>query len=219
MPRVTRRSLRRSALQALPLDPNILVHVFGSLSLHHGSDALAPAAAVCRRWRERVEGSQQLEDDPENVVGELRSGDKPYRFDRPHDAAYLADGDICVADCDNFRLQVYTRDGLYVREIRLSGGTSCPTGVATLGDDHLVVVEHGAHRVCKLSQQAASSSQRLATAGAWGGGDGELRHPWGVATLGARSQLVVVTDSGNERVCVFGPILSGPLGPVEKRRL
>jgi hypothetical protein len=36
--------------------------------------------------------------------------------------------------------------------------------------------------------------------GSWGGGDAELRHPWGVAVANKR---VYVTDQGNDRICVF----------------
>jgi hypothetical protein len=82
--------------------------------------------------------------------------------------------------------------------VRLDGGTSCPTGVAFAGE-HLYVVEHGAHRICKL-RHSSSSGHRHAVAGSWGGGDGELRHPWGVAVAAKR---VYVTDQGNDRVCVF----------------
>lgn len=138
------------------------------------------------------------------MFGELRSGDKPYRFDRPHDAVFLPNGEVCVADCDNFRLQIVSREGYFVREIRLDGGTSCPTGIAALGD-FLYVVEHGAHRLSKLRRSCDSSGRRLATVGGWGGGDGELRHPWGVAVTVAATmpKRVYVTDQGNDRICLF----------------
>ena len=153
---------------------------------------------MCRRWHERVAGGAQLDEDPDNLIGELRSGDKPHRFDRPHDALFLPNGDICIADCDNFRLQVVSREGYYMREVPLSGGTSCPTGVAD-GDNYLYVVEHGAHQVSKL-RKSSSSGHRHAVAGSWGGGDGELRHPWGLTVSNKR---VYVTDQGNDRVSVF----------------
>ena len=185
-------------LDSLPLESDLLVHVFTALSMHHGPSSLETASAVCRRWHERVAGAAQLDDDPDNLIGELRSGDKPHRFDRPHDALFLANGDICVADCDNFRLQVVSREGYYIREVSLSGGTSCPTGVAD-GDNYLYVVEHGAHQISKL-RKSSSSGHRHAVAGSWGGGDGELRHPWGAVVAGKR---VWVTDQGNDRVSVF----------------
>lgn len=182
----------------MPLESDLLVHVFSALSMHHGPSSLETASAVCRRWHERVAGAAQLDEDPDNLIGELRSGDKPHRFDRPHDALFLPSGDICVADCDNFRLQVVSREGYYIREVSLSGGTSCPTGVAD-GDNYLFVVEHGAHQISKL-RKSSSSGHRHAVAGSWGGGDGELRHPWGAAVAGKR---VWVTDQGNDRVSVF----------------
>ena len=145
-----------------------------------------------------MDASSRIDDDPDCVVGELRSGDKPYRFDRPHDVIFLPSGDLCVADCDNFRLQMVTRDGLYLREVKLAGGTSCPTGVAAHGE-HLYVVEHGAHTLSKL-RRASTSGHRHATAGGWGAGDGELRHPWALCVAQRR---VYVTDQGNDRVSVF----------------
>lgn len=190
--------MHAQALESLPLEANVLVHVFSALSLHHGSSSLETASAVCRRWHERVAGGAQLDEDPDNLIGELRSGDKPHRFDRPHDALFLPNGDICIADCDNFRLQVVSREGYYMREVPLSGGTSCPTGVAD-GDNYLYVVEHGAHQVSKL-RKSSSSGHRHAVAGSWGGGDGELRHPWGLTVSNKR---VYVTDQGNDRVSVF----------------
>ena len=202
----TRGRIRRQTLLDLPLDETMLVHVLSALSVHHGPEALDRASGVCRSWRERVVAGAHLDDDPDGMIGELRSGDKPYRFDRPHDAIFLANGDVCVADCDNFRLQIVTRDGCYVREVKLDGGTSCPTGLAASGE-FLYVVEHGAHRLSKLRRSCTTGpetvhrAKRLANVGSWGGGDAELRHPWGVAVAQKR---VYVTDQGNDRICVFG---------------
>ena len=194
----TRGRMKKEVRESLPLDSNLLVHVFTSLSLNHGPIALETASAVCRRWHERVEGRSCVDEDPDNCIGELRSGDKPHRFDRPHDALFLPNGDVCVADCDNFRLQVVSRTGYYIREVPLDGGTSCPTGLAASGES-LFVVEHGSHRVSKL-RKSSSSGHRHASAGSWGSGDGELRHPWGVAV---HQKRVYVTDQGNDRISVF----------------
>ena len=205
MPPTTRGRLRQQALLDLPLDDNMLVHVLAALNVHHGTEALDRASGVCRSWRDRVLDSAHLEDDPDSMIGELRSGDKPYRFDRPHDAIFLPNGHVCVADCDNFRMQIVSRDGYYVGEVRLDGGTSCPTGLAASGD-WLYVVEHGAHRLSKLRRSCTSAvettsrAKRWACVGSWGGGDAELRHPWGVAVANKR---VYVTDQGNDRICVF----------------
>lgn len=110
----TRGRCKKEVRESLPLDSDLLVHVFTALSLNHGTDCLEIASAVCRRWHERVAGGRALDEDPENCIGELRSGDKPHRFDRPHDALFLPNGDICVADCDNFRLQIVSREGYYM---------------------------------------------------------------------------------------------------------
>jgi len=178
--------------------PHLVAHVLTTLQEHHGVDALDEVAAVCSTWCKVVQLCQQVDPSPEHRFGELRSGDKPLRFDRPHGAVFLPSGDVCIADCDNFRLQVVTRDGVYVNEIRLSGGTSCPTGVAIKGG-FFYVIEHGAHCVSKI-RCTTLTGERVCKVGAWGGGDGELRHPWGVAlALGH----VYVSDSGNHRVCVF----------------
>ena len=205
----TRGRIRRQHLEALPLDPHLLAHVFGHLQLCYGPEALESASAVCRSWRDRATDSAHIDEIADACIGELRSGDKPYRFDRPHDAVFLPNGDLCVADCDNFRLHIVSRDGYYVRDVRLDGGTSCPTGVASCGE-YIYVVEHGAHRLSKLRRSSVcthhsefsspTATKRIASIGSWGGGDGEMRHPWGVTVALKR---VFVTDQGNDRVCVF----------------
>lgn len=197
---VTRRQSLQALKETLPVEPSILVHVLSSLSSHHGSGSVQTASAVCQSWHQRVSATRLLETDPDHLIGELRSGDKPNRFDRPHDAIFLPSGDICVADCDNFRLHIVSREGHYEREIKLSGGTACPTGVAATGES-LFVVEHGAHVVSKLRRASSSGHRHATTEGGWGGGDGQLRHPWGIAVANKR---VYVTDQGNDRVSVFG---------------
>jgi hypothetical protein len=54
-----------------------------------------------------------------------------------------------------------------------------------------------------VSKLRAVSGTVIATAGGWGGGDGELRHPWGVALAG---QSLFVMDAGNSRVCCFSAL-------------
>lgn len=197
----TRRRLSAEQLSQLSREPDVLAHIFAAMKDDYGVEGLEELEAVCTDWQVAVRRAMHLGREPDYAFGELRSGDKPLRFDRPHGALFLPDGDICVADCDNFRLQMVTRDGFYSREIKLSGGTSCPTGVASDGP-FLYVVEHGAHCLSKLSASSEEPSPgiRLATAGRWGGGPGELRHPWGIAVA---HDVVYVSDGGNDRICTF----------------
>ena len=123
----------------LPCHPELLPHLLSTIESVHGIDALEDVAAVCQSWAKGVSACTHVDPDFESRFGELRSGDKPLRFDRPHGAVFLPNGDICVADCDNFRLQIVSRDGCYQRDVRLSGGTSCPTGVAIDGGYYYVV--------------------------------------------------------------------------------
>ena len=183
----------------LPCHPSVIPHVLVTLEDAHGIDTLEEVAAVCHSWSKGVRACQQIDPEPEQRFGELRSGDKPLRFDRPHGAVFLPNGEICVADCDNFRLQIVTRDGTYVKDVRLSGGTSCPTGVA-IDESSFYVIEHGAHCLSKLKQTTTHGIREAFTQGGWGGGDGQLRHPWGVALARGR---VYVSDGGNDRICVF----------------
>jgi hypothetical protein len=116
---------------------------------------------------------------PSNLRDHPRADFIPGKFIHPHDAIFLPNGHVCVADCDNFRMQIVSRDGYYVGEVRLDGGTSCPTGLAASGD-WLYVVEHGAHRLsklrrsCTLAVETTSRAKRWACVGSWGGGDAEL---------------------------------------------
>ena len=89
MPTTRRQRLKHS--DSLVVEPKVLVHVLSAVQRHSflWNGDLAAAARVCQSWHDRVVGARQLEDEPDNAIGELRSGDKPYRFDRPHDVIFL----------------------------------------------------------------------------------------------------------------------------------
>ncbi len=190
----TRSARRRDALKPPHLQPELARLLIRHAALNHGDDAYATCAAVCRAWRDAAAQVRHLV--PHAAYGDLKAGRRFKRFDRPHAALVLDDGKLVIGDCDNFRLQFWTTNGVYIDEVNLEGGTACPTGLATDGS-HLFVVEHGSHQVSKLRIDTYTLSCR---AGQWGGGDGDLRHPWGICF--ASGKLFVV-DGGNGRVSVY----------------
>jgi len=190
----TRGARRREQKHSLPIHPVVAVHVARVSALYHG-ETFEQTARVCVAWQKGSSQARHLKKC--SSYGELKSGKRYARFDRPHAAAFLPDGNLVIADCDNFRLQTWSRaaDSYMIQERDL-GATACPTGVISEGS-FLYIVEHGSHRVVKTR---ASSGSLVAAAGQWGGADGELRHPWGLASSG---KAIYVVDGGNARICCF----------------
>jgi len=75
-------------------------------------------------------------------------GSAPGQFNQPHSLAMTADGLLFVADRSNQRIQVFDRDGNYVRE-SLHPGTPC--GLCMCRDQRHMFLAHGhAGRIMKL---------------------------------------------------------------------
>ena len=216
----TRGARRREQKHSLPIHPVVAVHVARVSALYH-DETFEQTARVCVAWQKGSSQARHLKKC--SSYGELKSGKRYARFDRPHAAAFLPDGNLVIADCDNFRLQTWSRaaDSYMIQERDL-GATACPTGVISEGS-FLYIVEHGATpsrpttqppRPCPLAHASprlwagshrvvktrASSGSLVAAAGQWGGADGELRHPWGLASSG---KAIYVVDGGNARICCF----------------
>lgn len=200
-------------------------HVVRVAALYHGTEVLNTLKRVSWDWYTAAMRARVLA--PQHKFGELKSGRKLGRFDRPHACAFKRDGGIVIADCDNFRLQEWTQHGEFVCEVSLNFPTGCPTGIAMHGE-LAYVVQHGMHRVVLLGSKSPPPDcqpifleegvQEVATAGGWGSGNGQLKHPWGCC-LGHHKDLATdpsalvenqdecnviwVTDTGNHRVCAF----------------
>ena len=76
------------------------------------------------------------------------AGNGPGRFNQPHSVVSTADGTLFVADRSNQRIQVFDRDGNYIRESRHPG---TPCGLCMCRDERHMFMAHGhACRIMKL---------------------------------------------------------------------
>ena len=141
---------------------------------------------------------------PQIVIHERsfgESGKGPGQFRLPRHICALPDGNLCISDSVNQRLQIVNSEGVFQYSIGEPGsGTGQlrgPCGVACEGG-HLFVVEGGNHRVQKL---ALADGAPLGKAGSHGSkNNGELWCPHGV-TIAKGSAYVA--DYINGRVVVY----------------
>ena len=129
------------------------------------------------------------------------SGRNPGQFRLPRHICALPDGNLCISDTVNQRLQVVTPEGEFMYSIgKLGAGPGelrGPSGVAC-ENGMLFCVEGGNHRVQKL---ALADGAPLGRAGSHGSKkNGELWCPHGVAISKGHA---FVADYINGRVVVF----------------
>ena len=132
---------------------------------------------------------------------EKNRGTEPGTFRYPAFATVSPRGLLFVTDGLNARVQVFSRDGKFVREIGRRGdgpGTfSRPKGVALDSEDHLYVVDAAFSNVQLFDDQG-----RMLMAFATGGqGPGDLLMPSGIAS--DRHDRLFVADRMNDRVQVY----------------
>jgi len=123
-------------------------------------------------------------------------------FSSPKGVAYSPVTDqVYVADSANNRIQVFTRDGAYVRKWGRSGTTngrfSDPRGIAIDSTGNVYVVDRGNHRIQKFT----STGTFVSTWGSFGSGDGQFRNPRGIGI--DSTGTVYVADTGNDRIQRF----------------
>jgi DNA-binding beta-propeller fold protein YncE len=129
------------------------------------------------------------------------SGRNPGQFRLPRHICALPDGNLCISDTVNQRLQVVTPEGEFVNSIGKAGAgpgeLRGPSGV-TCENGCLFVVEGGNHRVQKL---ALADGAPIGRAGSHGSKkNGELWCPHGVTISKGQAY---VADYINGRVVVF----------------
>lgn len=132
-------------------------------------------------------------------------------FSNPAAVAVAPDGSIVVADTGNYRIQVFTATGEFVRRFGSQGTgngqfgsgmyTSGPTSVAVTNDGLIVVADAGNSRI----EVFQSDGTFVRAFGSAGGGDGQFSpgtYPLKLAV--ASDGKIVVADSSNSKVHVFG---------------
>ena len=129
------------------------------------------------------------------------SGRNPGQFRLPRHICALPDGNLCISDTVNQRLQVVTPEGEFMYSIGKAGAgpgeLRGPSGVTCEGGN-LYVVEGGNHRVQKLMLADGAPAGRAGSHGSKK--NGELWCPHGVTISKGQA---FVADYINGRVVVF----------------
>lgn len=102
----TRGARRRNETSTLPIQPVVALNLARVYALHH-DETFLHMAAVCTAWKRASEQACHLVRD--TTFGELKSGRRTGRFDRPHSVCFMPNRSMVIADCDNFRLQFWSR--------------------------------------------------------------------------------------------------------------
>lgn len=113
------------------------------------------------------------------AAGHFSRGDPlPRQFDTPHCVAGAADGMVYVCDRGNQRIQVFDRDGTFVREALVeaplgggrTGGYPWDVGFSTdTGQSLLVVADGRTHRVHTLRRDTLEAVASFGRRGRWAG--------------------------------------------------
>ena len=114
----------------------------------------------------------------------------------PHDAEFDGGGRLLVADTGNGRIAIYRVDGASGVLVGELGGLAAPEGVAVLADGRIAATNT---RTGTLS--LFRDGKLVASAGAYGSGEGEMVRPHDIDA--ADDGRLYVVDSGNHRVQVF----------------
>ena len=124
-------------------------------------------------------------------------------FDGPWGVAVNERNEIAVTDSDNYRVQIFSSDGAYLRSFGSKGDQEGefddPTGIAYLNNGNIVVADSINNRLQRFTEQGDYLTQI--------GGEGNLDHrfnyPWGVSVDSDGN--IIVADSGNKLIKIFTP--------------
>ena len=137
----------------------------------------------------------------ERVATAGSEGDGPGEFDCPIGISFSPTGELYVNDLTLRRIQVFDREGRYVRGFGEGGGGegqfSRPHGLCFTADGDLVVADCGNHRVQVLREDGTF----VRAFGSRGPGEGHFESPRDVCYSPDGS--IAVLDEGNYRVQVF----------------
>lgn len=162
------------------------------LTATHGADARDTAEKSPPMGHARPSASRDIEANRGTLAGQFRY---------PAFATVSARGQLFVSDGLNARVQVFARDGKFVRAIGGRGdgpgSFSRPKGVAIDSEDHLYVVDAAFGNVQLFDDQG----RMLMDFSAGGQGPGDLLMPSGIAS--DRHDRLFVADRINDRVQVY----------------
>ena len=110
-------------------------------------------------------------------------------------------GNVYVADCSNYRIQKFTKNGVFIRKWGSfgteNGQFSFPDAIAVDGLGNVFVVDSNNHRIQKFSSNGAFIKKW----GSYGSGNGQFMSPDGIAI--DRLGNVYVVDIFNYRIQKF----------------
>ena len=136
--------------------------------------------------------------EPSDLVENRGSGDGEFRF--PAFVAVGGDTVVYVSDSMNFRVQVFSINGDFIRSIGQLGTTpgslSRPKGVGVDSKGHIYIADASFNNV----QIFNTEGQLLLAFGALGAGHGEFWQPLGMFAAG---EQIYVVDRFNDRVQIF----------------
>ncbi|MDI6713123.1 MAG: hypothetical protein QMD96_07790 [Anaerosomatales bacterium] len=142
------------------------------------------------------------------TVQAVRMQESPGAFYYPNSVVVGPKGELFVSDGNNRRVQVFDKDGKFLRLIATSG---TPRGMVIDKDQRLLVVDPLAHAIDAYDLQGT----RIVSFGGPGVGPGQFQYPNDIA-LDKRGRMFI-TDRENHQVQVWGwPMAVVP--PVEPPR-
>lgn len=137
----------------------------------------------------------------ERSIGTVGNG--PGQFNKPEGISVDANGNLYVADTNNFRVQVLSPQGSYVRSWGSygtgNGEFKGPQDVAIDSHGNVYVADWGTDRIQKFTPEGT----HLLTWGSHGTANGQFRTPDNIAF--DHQGNVFVSDSGNYRIQKFTP--------------
>jgi len=145
--------------------------------------------------------AQRMPQDSWYLFKEFRGDNNGGKFYHPHDAALGPDGNLYVADRNNYQVQVFDQSGNFLRKWGSNGTKTGEfselTGIHVDADGKVFVCEWQNGRV----QVFNSQGQFIRTMGRSGNGDGQLNAPHGVTSDNEGN--VYVGEHNSARVTVF----------------
>ena len=124
-------------------------------------------------------------------------------FSSPRGVAVNSKDEIAVTDCFNHRVQIFNRDGNYIRSFGRQGykaGEFCyPKGITFHKNGNIFVAESGNHRI----QIFSGEGKYVGMFGGNGSLDSQLYSPLGLSVDSDGN--IIVADCGNKLIKIFSP--------------
>ena len=124
-------------------------------------------------------------------------------FKYPWGVAVNSKDEIAVTDCFNHRVQIFNRDGNYIRSFGRQGykaGEFCyPKGITFHKNGNIFVAESGNHRI----QIFSGEGKYVGMFGGKGNLDYQLSYPCGLSVDSDGN--IIVADSDNKLIKIFSP--------------